>query len=55
MDDILRTGENLWKLSNSTEHLSNQAICTTESRVDLGPNTNQPTWDGKLEMVALGV
>jgi len=45
----------LWELSDSTENLPNQAIRTAESGVDFGTNTNQSTWDGKLEMVALGM
>lgn len=55
MGDILHTGEDFWELSDSTEHLPNQAICTAESGVDLGTDTNQSTWDSKLEMIALGV
>jgi len=49
------TSEDFWELSNSSEHLSDQAVSTAESGVDLGANTNQSTWDGKLEVVALGM
>ena len=49
------TSEDFWKLSDSAKHLSNQAVRTAKSRVDLGADTNQSTWDGKLEMVALGM
>ena len=55
MSNIVHTGEDLWELSDSTEHLPNQAIRAAESGVDFGANTNQSTWDGKLEVVALGV
>lgn len=54
-NNILHTGEDLWKLPDSTEHLSNQAICTAESGVDHGTNANQSTWDGKLKVIALGM
>lgn len=50
-----QTSEDFWKLSDSPEHLPDQAICTTKSRVDLGSNTNQSTWDSKLQVVTLGV
>jgi len=53
--DISHTGEDLWKLSDSTEHLPDQAICTTKGGVDFGTNTDQSARDGKLEVVALGV
>jgi len=52
---MAHTSEDFWKLPNSPEYLSDQAVRTTESRVDLGTNTDQPTWDGKLEVVALGM
>ena len=55
VSDVLHTGEDLWKLSDSTEHLPNQAIRTAESGVDFSTNTNQSTRDGKLEVVALGM
>ena len=55
MDSILHTGEDFWKFSDSAEHLPNQPIRTAEGRIDFGTNTNKSTWDGKLEMVALGM
>ena len=55
MSDILRTGEDLWKLSDSAEHLPDQPIRTAEGGIDFGPDTNQSARDGKLEVIALGV
>ena len=55
MSDILRTGEDLWKLSDSAEHLPDQPIRTAEGGIDFGPDTNQSARDGKLEVITLGV
>ena len=49
------TSEDFGKLSDSPKYLSDQAVRTTKSGVDLGANTDQSTWDGKLEVVALGM
>ena len=51
----LHTGEDFWKLSDSAEHLPDQTICTAKGGVDFGTDANQSTWDGKLEMIALGM
>lgn len=49
------TAVDLWEFSDRTQHLTHKTICSAQRRINLDPNTDQPSWNYKLQVILLSV